>query len=691
MNKKGFTLVELLAVIVVLAIILAIAVPGISGIIKKTTKSAMGSNAKLILKAADYKRINDDSFDITSIDVTKVSSILNLSNKNYESVKITMENNLPVISIVGKDKWQGLIACGTFHNMMVTESISDCSLDLVPPVITILGDNPINLSVGELYLDEGATAEDDLDGDITHNIVVTGTVNLNAPGVYTITYSVSDNAGNSATEIRTVNVIDDVAPVITFEANGNEEWAKNRSTTVTVSDAGEVNDTSLKYLWNTSLIEPSEEDFQTTFTNEATINSPVDATGGYYLWVIAKDNQDNTTITRTNVFNLDNTPPIITMNGSSPITIDQGDEYTDAGATVNDSHSGTGSVITTGTINVNAIGTYYVYYNVSDNAGNTAVEVIRTVNVESNFIASEGVNKPKLAPNMKAIKWNGITEQTVSNPDTDTSWYDYSNKEWANAKTADGSYWVWIPRYAYQIASGYNTNTASTINIKYLKNGTDIASDDTTVAITPTYNESSQTNFIKHPAFTFGSTELTGIWVAKFEMSGTTSALNSQPNVASLRVIALGSMFTASRNMEKTNRYGWVQESGTLNGNGTFTTNTNNIDTHMMKNTEWGAIVYLSKSEYGIDNEIYSNPSASYITGRGGTHFHKQVPLTPLVLLQQPYMVLMAEIVQVRREMYVQEVFMQHMEKHHQQQEIYMVFMICVAGHLNTQCLIITI
>ncbi|MDD4298966.1 MAG: prepilin-type N-terminal cleavage/methylation domain-containing protein, partial [Bacilli bacterium] len=50
MQKKGFTLVELLAVIVILAIILAIAVPGITGLIESTTKSAFASDAKMIIK-----------------------------------------------------------------------------------------------------------------------------------------------------------------------------------------------------------------------------------------------------------------------------------------------------------------------------------------------------------------------------------------------------------------------------------------------------------------------------------------------------------------------------------------------------------------------------------------------------------------------------------------------------------------
>jgi hypothetical protein len=75
-------------------------------------------------------------------------------------------------------------------------------------------------------------------------------------------------------------------------------------------------------------------------------------------------------------------------------------------------------------------------------------------------------------------------------------------------------------------------------------------------------------------------------------------------------------MFTASRNMETNNKYGWALASG-LNADGTFTTNTNNIDTHMMKNTEWGAVAYLAQSTYGKNAEITTNNDSNYYTGGG--------------------------------------------------------------------------
>ncbi len=97
--------------------------------------------------------------------------------------------------------------------------ISPFTIDTVIPVITLLGEEPVNLYIGDSYTDAGATALDDIDGDITVNIVVVNPVNVNVVGTYIITYNVSDAAGNPAQEVtRTVNVSeapDTEAPVIT--------------------------------------------------------------------------------------------------------------------------------------------------------------------------------------------------------------------------------------------------------------------------------------------------------------------------------------------------------------------------------------------------------------------------------------------------------------------------------------------
>ena len=82
------------------------------------------------------------------------------------------------------------------------------AVDTEPPVITLLGDNPISVNQGDTYTDQGATATDNVDGNLTANITVTSNVDTSTVGTYTVTYNVSDAAGNAATEVvRTVNVV----------------------------------------------------------------------------------------------------------------------------------------------------------------------------------------------------------------------------------------------------------------------------------------------------------------------------------------------------------------------------------------------------------------------------------------------------------------------------------------------------
>ncbi|PIR68386.1 hypothetical protein COU49_01565 [Candidatus Nomurabacteria bacterium CG10_big_fil_rev_8_21_14_0_10_35_16] len=106
-----------------------------------------------------------------------------------------------------------------------------------PPVITLLGSNPVNITVGQTYNDAGATASDPEDGDITHKIVKTGFVNSGSVGSYTITYSVSDSKGLYAQSVsRTINVNPQIQPPtpkpsVTISAD-NTNVAYGGSTTI---------------------------------------------------------------------------------------------------------------------------------------------------------------------------------------------------------------------------------------------------------------------------------------------------------------------------------------------------------------------------------------------------------------------------------------------------------------------------
>ncbi len=88
--------------------------------------------------------------------------------------------------------------------------VDDKAIDTEEPVITLLGDNPITVRLHDTFVDPGATAEDQADGDLTNEIQVSGTVDTEKPGEYTLTYSVTDRSGNQATAIRKVKVVNDL-------------------------------------------------------------------------------------------------------------------------------------------------------------------------------------------------------------------------------------------------------------------------------------------------------------------------------------------------------------------------------------------------------------------------------------------------------------------------------------------------
>ena len=106
--------------------------------------------------------------------------------------------------------WEKL---GDAEYMLPQDTCDQCKADSILPVITLNGSSTINLRVGEVYTELGAKATDDIDGDITTKIITTGTVNTGVAGTYTITYTVSDTAGNVATATRTINIT--VAPATT--------------------------------------------------------------------------------------------------------------------------------------------------------------------------------------------------------------------------------------------------------------------------------------------------------------------------------------------------------------------------------------------------------------------------------------------------------------------------------------------
>jgi len=118
--------------------------------------------------------------------------------------------------------------------------------DTTAPVITLVGSETVTVTLGGTYTDAGATAKDDVDGDITSSIVSTASAtnpNTNLAGTYTITYTVSDAAGNTGTKTRTVNVVNSVSNMAGgYTVSGTFDGSPDVSyTTETVTASSTIN------------------------------------------------------------------------------------------------------------------------------------------------------------------------------------------------------------------------------------------------------------------------------------------------------------------------------------------------------------------------------------------------------------------------------------------------------------------
>lgn len=199
-------------------------------------------------------------------------------------------------------------------------------------------------------------------------------------------------------------------------------------------------------------------------------------------------------------------------------------------------------------------------------------------------------NEPNLVKGMIPINYNEFKK--VWEKADYSNWYDYENKKWANAvmvseetrdnyiKASTGtevkeddilSYFVWIPRYRYKLFNtSFQTIEPSEIEIIFEVNS---------------YTKSvgaKDGEWLTHPAFTFGDTELSGIWVGKFETTGTSDAPTIKPNQVSLTNQNVSLQFETSRKI-----------------NYVLKSEVSKIDSHIAKNIDWGAVVYLSHSKYG--------------------------------------------------------------------------------------------
>ena len=116
--KKGFTLVELLAVIVILAVILVIAVPQINNVIKQTKINGLASTAKLIAAKAEEKTLENEVLE--SNEALTCANLVKLDD-NYGNCSVSIVNGKGTVTLVGSSKFAGITCTGTKDNMVCTE------------------------------------------------------------------------------------------------------------------------------------------------------------------------------------------------------------------------------------------------------------------------------------------------------------------------------------------------------------------------------------------------------------------------------------------------------------------------------------------------------------------------------------------------------------------------------------------
>lgn len=305
-----------------------------------------------------------------------------------------------------------------------------------------------------------------------------------------------------------------------------------------------------------------------------------------------------------------------------------------------------------------------------EEAGLTNIEkelenVIKNENVYANGLWNEEkkVNTPKL--DGETIQKSGLKPVTINEDgsvnyleeENLSDWYNYAEKKWANAVTKDSGgiitgYFVWIPRYEYKITytNESNYSQGGTIEVNFI----------------PTSKTTATEGYKIHPSFEDGSAkgknnnfqngewrdELAGFWVAKFPAGWQQNTVDASGNdIAEIKNRAL---VKTSKTYTNTGRYTSVPIGSistgtemtlpvftpltytyncitigdiyTLAGQVTKSTNSSSFyglssstDSHMLKNSEWGAVAYLTQSKYGGNGaEPYIN---NYYKGDGANRY----------------------------------------------------------------------
>lgn len=251
-----------------------------------------------------------------------------------------------------------------------TTTVTVKNLDATAPVLTLNGEASIELTVGDSYTEAGATATDDVDGTV--NVTTTGTVDTSTTGTYTITYTATDAAGNSAALSRTVIV--KAAPNQLPTVNAGADQTVDELTAVNLNGSATDPDGSIvSYAW--VQVSGSSVTLATTDQGQTTFTAPDITAAEALSFKLTVTDDDGATAEDTVIINvnaIDSIKPVITLNGSAVLRMNVGSRYTEAGATASDDVDGDLNVSITGTVDTSVAGTYTVTYTATDAAGNSA-------------------------------------------------------------------------------------------------------------------------------------------------------------------------------------------------------------------------------------------------------------------------------------------------------------------------------
>lgn len=357
--------------------------------------------------------------------------------------------------------------------------------DVTAPIITLIGDKSVKVFVGKDYKELGATATDDIDGDITSSITIDDSkVKTSTVGTYKVYYSVSDAAGNEAKterEVRVIPFVDNEAPIITIKGpNPINLTIGNNYNEYGAIAVDNVDDTI------TNLLD----------TNASAVNT--NKVGNYKVFYTVKDAAGNLAeaIRFVNILaSTDKTPPVITLKGTSPMSVKLNANFTDPGATATDNLDGniTAKIQVTGSVDTDKLGDYTLTYKVSDIAGNTATKT-RIVNVVEDIdsippvITLNGnttmaiiVNKPYNEPGAKAldnkdgditskiiitgtVNTNNIGTYTITYKVTDNAGNSATKKRTVKVVSESAPEWVTGKSYSIGDLVSYNGNTYKCIS-----------------------------------------------------------------------------------------------------------------------------------------------------------------------------------------------------------------------------------